>query len=353
MQIEFLQIIIIAIIIIVFGSLITFINLRKKIMVPINKEQNSWQKIDLLNSKKNEFIKKKEELSFKYSAKAITDDAYYNGVKYINDELKKIDDEINLEVSKLTKIQETDEGQGDLRLTNIKLKGDLKELDIENNNLKQKIIDLENFIKNISNTTVSNSSVSTNNSKEKYYELIIDKYKDLINDLEKKTISEIKDMIRVDDLTIKNIIAKYRPIGYDFSKDYLETLHKIYNKLLEIDVVKTDIKVLFWIDISKIIKNNISDEQDISILLCSIMQSLGDSNATVNVVLLENNDTHAFVKTKYKNYFYIFDLAQKLPMETLKNTDEDKLIKEYKFKDSKISKEIYKYNQYIYESLEE
>ncbi len=348
MDIELIQIIIITIIIIVFGVAITFVNLKKRINVSVNKEQNSWQKIESLNSQKKAFLKKKEELSFKYSIKSITDNAYSSALKYINNELSKIDNEINTEVEKLTELQKTQDTGGDLRFQNIKLKGELNETRLERENLKVRVKELEDFVKNLSGS--KNVSTSIKDSiKNKYYEQILEKYKDLINERERKTISQIKSSINPFDLTIKSIISKYKPIGYEYSKDYIETLRKIYVFLKsEVDVVKTDVKILYWLDPTTILKNKLSDEQDISAMLCSIMQGMNDFESMVWVVLLDDDSTHAFVKTKYKNQNYIFDLTQKGPFEMFTNTDENKLVADYKYNGHKIKKVIYKYNQNKY-----
>lgn len=353
MKIEFIQIVIITVIIIVFGILITYINLRKKINTPTNKEQNSWQKIETLNDKKKELLKQKEEASLKYGAKSINDEIYSNTLKIITEELKKIEDEINQEVSKLTDLQKTQDTGSDLRFQNIKLKGELNETKLEKENLKQRVNELEEFIKNISGS--KNITVSANeNIKNKYYELIINKYKEEINEKERKTIAQIKNMINPNDLSIKSLIGKYKPIGYEYKKDYIETLKKNYNFIKsEIDVIKSNVKILHWMDATTILKNKFCDEQDAAALLCSIMQGLNDYDCMVYVILLDDDNTHSFVKTKFKNTHYIFDLSQKCPFELYSDNDEKKLLEKFNYNNSKIKKIIYKYNQNVYIDAED
>ena len=347
-MIELIQMVIIIGIIIMLSVALTFVNLKKKIITPVNKEQSSWQRIEALNSQKKELLRKKEELSYKYSAKSISDDSYSNNLKNITTELTKIDTEINNEVSTLTELQKTPDVGSDLRFQNIKLKGELSETKLERDNLKNRIKELEDFIKNLSGTKNLSTSIR-DNIQNKYYEQILDKYKDLINEQERKTISQIKATVNPNDLTIKSIISKHKPVGYEYNKDYIETLRKIYSFLkTEIDVVKTDIKVLYWLDATCILENKLADEQDASGVLCSAMQGLNDQEAMVYVVLLDDDKTHAFVKTKYKNQFYIFDLTQKGPFEMFTNADEKKLLDDYKFNGLKIKKIIYRYNQNNY-----
>lgn len=348
MDIELIQMIIIIGIAIAFGVAFTFINFKRKITVPVTKEQNSWQKIEALNSQKKELQKQKDELSYKYSARSISEDSYSNTLKNITTELTKIDNEINSEVSKLTELQKTQDTGSDLRFQNIKLKGELNEIKQERDNLKIRINELEEFIKSVSGTKNISPAINSN-FQNRYYEQILEKHKDLINEQERKTIAQIKETVNPNDLTIKSIISKHKPVGYDFSKDYIETLRKIYSFLkTEIDIVKRNVKVLYWLDATEILKNKIADEQDVSAFLCSAMQGLNDQEAQVYVVLLDDDDTHAFVKTKYKNQFYIFDLAQKGPFEMFTNTDEKKLLDDYKYNGLNIKKIIYRYNQNNY-----
>jgi len=348
MAINFIQIIVIIVIVIIFGVMITFLNMKKKDKTSAGIEQSTWQNIEILNTRKKELTDKKKELSYKYTAKTISDTEYATNIKYLNDEIEKVNQEINDEVNNLTQIQGKTDNESDVRFANIKIKSELSEVELENKNLKEKIIELDEYIKSIS----KNTNVEINNedaSIKKYYEIILNKYKDEINETEKKTISEIKEMVKPTDLTVKSLVSKYQPISYDFNKDYLNTLKQIYNYLKsDIEVIQNNLKILFWIDFSSVIKNKIADEQDISILFCSCMKALTDEDARIEIVMLDDEKIHAFVKTKYKNTFYIFDLTQKIPFDMFKNTDEKQLYQEYNFNTSKIAKRIYAYNQYEY-----
>lgn len=348
MMIDFSQILIIIFIFLVFGTLIAIVNLRAKKKEPVNKEQITWQNIEMLNNKKKELLEQKKELSYKYTAKSIDETFYSKTLKYINDELSKIDLKINEEVDKLTNIQKKDSPEEELRFKNLKIKGDLNELSVENTTLKERIIELEDFIKNIKKQNDVKISAEDVN-KIKYLVLIINKYKDLINENERKTISQLKEMVKPTDLTIKSISSKFTPIAYDFNKDYLQTLRKAYNYLrTEINIINNDLKIIFWMDFSKIIKEKVCDEQTISVMLCSVMRSLQDNMATIDVVLLEDDKVHSFVTTKIKETYYILDLVQNVPFETYKGNNADQLFEEYRFENKKIVRKIYSYNNQEY-----
>jgi len=348
MNIEFSQILIIIFIFLIFGTLIAVVNLRYKKKEPVNKEQITWQTIENLNIKKKELLEQKKELSYRYTAKSVDDSVYSKTLKYINEELKKIEDKINQEISNLTVIQKKDNTDEELRFKNLKIKGDLNEVIIENKNLNEKISELEEFIKNMKKQNETKVSEEDLN-KIKYYSIIIRKYKDEINENEKKTISQLKDMVKPTDLTIKNIASKFTPIGYDFNKDYVQTLRKVYNYLrTEINVVKNDLKIMFWMEFSTSLKEKVCDEQTIATMFCSIMHALQDNLANIEVVLLDNDKVHSFVTTKIKETYYIFDIVQNTPFDTYKNIDINKLYEEYRFDNSKIVKKIYSYNHLEY-----
>jgi hypothetical protein len=353
MDLSFIQILITIAIIIIAGAIITWLNIKSKTKKTVNQEQTTWQKIKELNTKKKELLDQKKEISYKYTSKSIDDQEYSKNINYINEQLKKINTQINEEVKSLTEIQNSKKPEDELRFKNMKIKGDLNELSIENQNLKERISELEDYAKTISNNDNINISDSEK-AKIKYYSLIINKYKNIINENEKKTISQIKETVEPNDLTIKNIISKYTPIAYDYKKDYLITLRKIYNYLKsEIDVINSDLKVLFWMNYTKIISEKIANEYGISDMLCAIMQNLKDSNAKVEVIMLEENKIHSFVTTKNKNTFYIFDLTQKIPFDMYKDNNENELFKKYRFKNKKIIRRIYSYNQYEYNDYSE
>jgi len=348
MELEFIQLLIIVIIIIVFGTIITIFNFRKKPKTVVDKEQTTWQTIENLNNDKKELIEKKKEISYKYIAKNITDQDYSEKTKYLNSEIKKVDAKIELEFSKISEIKKDNNPEDELRFKNIKITGELNETELENRNLKEKVAELESFIKTLSKTN-NLEPTSDDVTKAKYYSIIINKYKNIINDNERKTISEMKDSVKSSDLTIKNIASKFTPIGYDFDKDYIPTLRKIYNYLKsEIDVVTSDLKITYTLSFSKIITEKIADQHSMAILFCSIMHNLEDKNAKIEMVMLENENIHALVSTKYKNTNYIFDLIQKTPFDMFKNQDEKKVYEEYTFNNNKISQRIYAYNQYNY-----
>lgn len=348
MYISFGQILIIILIFIIFGTLIAIVNLNAKRKSPANKEQVTWQKIETLNTKKKELLEQKNELSYKYTAKNVDEHTYTKTLKEITTELKKIEDEINVEVSKLTTYDKKENLEDELRFKNLKIKGNLNEIVVENKNLKEKISELEEFIKNISKQE-SKKPTEEDVNKIKFYSMIINRYKDTINQNERKTISEIKDMVKPTDLTIKSITSKFTPIGYDFKKDYISSIRKVYNYLrTEINVVKNDLKVLFWVDFSKAIKEKTCDEQTTAIMLCSCMRALNDEFASVDVVLLEDETIHSFVSTKVKETYYIFDIAQNIPFDTYRNINADTLYSEYRFNNKKIIRKIYSFNNIDY-----
>ena len=61
----------------------------------------------------------------------------------------------------------------------------------------------------------------------KLYRILLEKYADLINEKERRTIGEIKALVNMDDLTIQSILADFKGKDYSFLKDYTAAAEKI------------------------------------------------------------------------------------------------------------------------------
>ncbi|HRT02473.1 MAG TPA: hypothetical protein P5513_00820 [Candidatus Diapherotrites archaeon] len=296
----------------------------------IEKEQNIWKQIEILNNKKKELIEQKNKL---------IESKNYEDAENISQEI------IDLEARKSNLYLELEQIQRENNNTEKKRKyNEFYELIRAN----QKLTSENNQLKNI--IEKQKKEIETKeNKKEKYYKAVIEKNKEKLNEFNNKTITEIKNTINPDDLTIKNIVEKFKPIGYDFNKDYLNTLKTIYNFLKqEITIIDPELKILIYDDATTIIKNKITNDISAAIMLCSIMCALGDENAMVEAVLLEKEGNHAFVKTKYKNKYYIFDLSQDNSFEKYNDKNIENLYQNYTYDNKKIVKKIFNFNQNIY-----
>ena len=219
----------------------------------IEKEQNIWKQIEILNNKKKELIEQKNKL---------IESKNYEDAENISQEI------IDLEARKSNLYLELEQIQRENNNTEKKRKyNEFYELIRAN----QKLTSENNQLKNI--IEKQKKEIETKeNKKEKYYKAVIEKNKEKLNEFNNKTITEIKNTINPDDLTIKNIVEKFKPIGYDFNKDYLNTLKTIYNFLKqEITIIDPELKILIYDDATTIIKNKITNDLIAAIMLLIIV----------------------------------------------------------------------------------
>ncbi len=188
-------------------------------------------------------------------------------------------------------------------------------------------------------------------NKFKLYTVLLKKYAPLINESEKKTVGEIKELVTNEDLTIQSIIEDYKPKNYSFEKSYISTAKKTFNFILkEINFTKSDLKLNFWLSQKEILSEKIGDDEDLAVFLCSILYSLGDEKAEVVIAELDNLTTHAFVITEFKNQFILLDPSQKKPFEEFIG-EKKEAIKKYSFNGAKIKRFLYKFNHNNYEQF--
>lgn len=192
------------------------------------------------------------------------------------------------------------------------------------------------------------------NEKEKQFKLnkfLLNKYSEIINKSETKTIGEIKALIDVNDLTVQSILEEIRPIEFDFEKQYFDCAKKAFEFLRkEIDFVETDIDINFWLAPKEVMELKISDDEDFAVFLCTLLAGLGDENVFVVISQMDNLTTHAFVITEIDEKFVLLDPSQNHEFEQFIGAKID-VMKNYSFKGAKIKKFLYKFNNKDYDQF--
>ena len=187
--------------------------------------------------------------------------------------------------------------------------------------------------------------------KLKLYEALLKKYKDLINDSEKKTVGEVKGLVDKHDLTIQLFIGKFKPEGYLFDKNFLETARKCYEFVIkEIDYFKLGFDLNFWLKPEEILKYKIADDEDLAVFLCTTLYALGDDKAEVLICELEDFSTHALTITEFKGEFILLDASQRHGFDHYRGKKDD-VLKNYSFQGKKIKRPLYKFNRQAYEQF--
>lgn len=187
--------------------------------------------------------------------------------------------------------------------------------------------------------------------KNKLARFLLHKYADIINEREQRTIGEIKSLVDGNDLTIQNLIDEYKPEFYEFEKNYLKTLEKVYEFIIkEIDFVEVNFGINFWLNAKEILEIRIVDDEDLAVFTCACAKALGDDKAEVIIAELENLKTHAFVISEFKGQFILIDPSQKLPFKKFIG-NKTQIIKQYEFKENKIKRFLYRFNSNKYEQF--
>ena len=180
---------------------------------------------------------------------------------------------------------------------------------------------------------------------------LLEKYADIINDREKRTIGEIKALVDGTDLTVQSFVADFKDSAYSFEADYEKSLRQVFDfAKKEIDFVETDLNVNYWLSPREILEVKVADDEDLAVFLCALMRALGDEAAEVIIAELDNLKTHAFVATEIKKGFLILDPAQSHSFEEFLGAKSD-VLKKYSFAGQKIKRFLYRFNSQKYEQF--
>lgn len=185
----------------------------------------------------------------------------------------------------------------------------------------------------------------------KLYKLLLEKYAELINERERRTIGEIKALVNAEDLTVQSILADFKKPDYSFPKDYLAAAGKVLQFVQkEINFVEPEINLNYWLSAKEIFSSKVGDDEDLAVFLCSLLFALGDEKAAVIIAESESLRTHAFVATEFEGKFLILDPSQKHGFHDFSGKKEESLQK-YSFKGAKIKRFLYKFNHNTYEQF--
>ena len=174
------------------------------------------------------------------------------------------------------------------------------------------------------------------------YKRIIERYKELIETSEFKSIPELRSLVTPDDKTViqvrDGLIAEFRPYIYD--RDFLKAAEKAY-EFCRTEIKNEFLPVDFWLSPEDIMQLKAADEMDKAIFLCSLLLSLEDSTAKV-VVIAEERMRHAVVTFEQKGKFYLLDPVHELFVSGKK----EEIVEAYITKGS--ARQVYEFNNLEY-----
>ncbi|MEM4554269.1 MAG: hypothetical protein QXT25_00260 [Candidatus Anstonellaceae archaeon] len=176
--------------------------------------------------------------------------------------------------------------------------------------------------------------------KLKLYKIIIDRYREQIESYETKTVSELKTMVAPYDKKIEEIketiTSNFHP--YIFSEHFLEAAQMAFSYVRSFQTISPPVS--FWLSFQEMHSLLAGDEIDKSILLCSILRSLGCEKAKV-------------VVTDDRSSFVVFEFDGK----SFLASHSEKELKEFRSEKEAFSampgKPLYAFNDKVYEDFAE
>ncbi|MDZ4256006.1 MAG: transglutaminase-like domain-containing protein, partial [archaeon] len=145
-------------------------------------------------------------------------------------------------------------------------------------------------------------------TKERFYRVLLEKYAGIINQNEQRTVGEIKALVDPMDPGVQGLLQEFKPTPYTFERDYLFTAQQVFEHITqEIKYVPNDLTINFWLKPHEILANKVADDEDLAVLVCTVLHALGDENAMVVFMELENLTTHAVVLTTVNGKTLLLD----------------------------------------------
>ncbi|MFA6489655.1 MAG: hypothetical protein WCT52_03140 [Candidatus Micrarchaeia archaeon] len=177
-------------------------------------------------------------------------------------------------------------------------------------------------------------------AKLRLYKLIIDRYRDKIEEYETKSVSDLKLLIQPRHpliAKIKEAISEnFHP--YIYEENFLPSAKMAFSHVAAFKSVSAPVP--FWLTLEEIQELMAGDEIDKSIFLCSILRSLGSENAKVFLTDTQNS----YVLFQYMGKSYVADHSKGELVE--KQSGKDAL-------DSLQGKLLYAFNDREYEDFQE
>jgi len=177
------------------------------------------------------------------------------------------------------------------------------------------------------------------------YQFLLQKYADVINEREQRTIGEIKGLVDGTDLTIQSVVDDTKTDSYETS---LRNVYKFIKD--EISYVDAELSLNYWMSAREVMEVKAADDEDMAVFVCACMKCLGDNNAEVIIAELENLQTHAFVSTEIDDKFLILDIPQKHDFDKYFG-NKPTILTKYTFNGNKIKRFLYRFNSQKYEQF--
>ncbi|MBN1159959.1 MAG: hypothetical protein JXA43_01835 [Candidatus Diapherotrites archaeon] len=319
---------------------------------PAEEEQKIWVEINKLKN-----VKKKEEqhltnLVAEYASGGMSTEEYNSAKKDIEAKMGRTEAEIarlmqKISREKIEKGASLEEMTPTLEAANMRAAVQEKENEIKK--LREEIQGYKQYVARVEQQggVVADSTTKLELEVSK---VILHRYAEYINKQEAKSISEIKAMVNPEDLTVLSLVKKFTTElkGYSYPSGYERAARVAFEYVRdEITALPKSSGIAYWLYPEDVIKVKAGDNEDQAILLCSILRALGDEDAHVAVVQIDDGTMHSFVMAKINGKTTILDPSQKHAFDKFQGSEQDAIIK-YRLGESRISKVVYKFNDKYY-----
>jgi len=136
--------------------------------------------------------------------------------------------------------------------------------------------------------------------KNKLYLLMLNRYKDYINEKEAKTVTEMRGTVKPQSDFITGLKKKMISEDYKYEKDFLNAVNKAIEYLRGIDTFEFAIN--FWMDFEEIDAVKAADSVNKAVLFASLIKRFGCDETKVLVTKSGNY----YVSYKYDGVNYLF-----------------------------------------------
>lgn len=174
----------------------------------------------------------------------------------------------------------------------------------------------------------------------KVYRLIIDRYRDKIEEYETKSVSDLKLLVQPRNERVaamrESLTWSFHP--YVYEEHFLQAAKMAFEYVSSFRTLS--LPVSFWLDFSEMQQMMAGDEIDKSILFCSLLRALGSDSA--KVVVTDSRNSH--VLFGFSGKFFIADHMQKELLEKASEEEAKACLK---------GKPLYSFNDKDYEDFQE
>jgi len=180
-----------------------------------------------------------------------------------------------------------------------------------------------------------------------FYERIVDRYREIIEQGETLSIPELKSKIDPD-LDVIQQKLKNLPVNYDENpmraleliKDYLDSITTVHNTNID-----------FWLDIEEVMKYNIADPMCKAVLLASFVSAL-ELDYKILMCQMSNGEKKPLIIVELNEKSLLLDPNNKHSFFRYYD-NVDFLLSKFEYKEITISKVLYEFNETEYITHEE